>query len=164
MKFCIVYYSQTGSTKRVAHFLKSFLETLGNISVDNIEINTVDEALNFLSEGKNTVLGVKAEIKDTTFDLSEYDYICFGTPVWGFGPAPAMHTYLGKCSGIKDKNVVIFATYEDELGARGCVNTMKHTLRQKGAKKFFNFNIKQSNARDKVTVFNTISTNCKLWW
>jgi NAD(P)H-dependent FMN reductase len=90
------------------------------------------------------------------FDLSGYDLICFGTPVWAFGPTPAMNTYLADCSGLEGKEIILFATYGSGAGKERCLNYMQNILAQKGAKGFKRFSIQQFKVNDKEFVLEKI--------
>ena len=98
----------------------------------------------------------RATLQPLDFDLSGFDLICFGTPVWAFGPAPAMNTYLDKCLGIEGKNIILFTTCGSGTGNERCLNYMQDILAKKGAKTFQRFSIQQSKVKDKGSVLSKI--------
>ena len=110
MKVLIAFYSQTGKTKTIAQILADNLEEKGAqvklVSVEPIENKSYQANID---EAKK---GVTAEIKLTTADVSAYDIICIGTPVWASAPAPAVNGYISQCKGVAGKKVVCFATHE----------------------------------------------------
>jgi NAD(P)H dehydrogenase (quinone) len=154
MKSVIIYYSFSGNTKKVADVLSGYLEEKG--SVETIEIKSLDESDKFLTQAARAFRRKRAQIAAVNFDLCGYDLLCFGTPVWAFGPAPAMNTYLDKCLGIKDKEVVLFTTYGSGTGNERCLNYMQNILTKKGAQKFKRFSIQQFKVNDKELVFSKI--------
>lgn len=154
MKSVIIYYSYSGNTKKVADVLGNYLKQKGG--VDIIELNALDESDKFLGQAKRAFLRKRAQIKPVNIALSGYDLICFGTPVWAFGPTPAMNTYLDKCSGAEGKNVVLFTTYGSGVGNQCCLDYMQNVLVKKGAKSFKQFSIQQGKLRDEQFVLSKI--------
>ncbi|MDP3143343.1 MAG: flavodoxin [Candidatus Omnitrophota bacterium] len=160
MKSIIIYYSYSGNTKKVAEILAEHLKQNGE--VETIELKALDESSNFFKQGNRALKKVRAQIADTKFDLAQYDLICLGTPVWAFGPAPAMNAYLDKCSGLGNKEVVLFCTVGG-TGIDRCLNYMQGILETKGAKKFKRFAFKQSKIKDQEFILNTIKESVRLW-
>lgn len=97
----------------------------------------------------------RARLAEAKFDLASYDLICLGTPVWAFAPAPAMNTYLDKCSGIAGKEVILFCT-TGGTGAERCLDYMYDILCPKGAKGLKRFSITQSQIRNSDAVLAKI--------
>ena len=108
MKSAIVYYSYSGNTRKVALFLRDYLEK--DRTVKLIELNALDEPSSFFGQAQRAFFRQEAKIEHTDFDLSMFDLICFGTPVWAFGPAPAMNTFLKNCFGLENKSAITFTT------------------------------------------------------
>ena len=81
-----------------------------------------------------------------------------GTPVWAFGPAPAMNTYLDRCSGLEGKTVVLFTTYGSGTGNGRCLDYMQNILTGKGVKAFKRFSIQQGKVSDRQHVLSIIKT------
>jgi flavodoxin len=154
MKSTIVYYSYTGNTKKVAQHLKEVLTGKGE--VDTIELAGLDEAKSFLGQCRRAFFKKKAEIAPVNPDLSKYDLVCLGTPVWAFGPAPAMNTYLDKCSGLEGKEAVLFSTYGSGTGNDNCLKFMQAALEKKGAKDFKRLSIQQGKVDDKEFILSQI--------
>jgi flavodoxin len=155
MKTLIVYYSYSGNTKRVAEILGGYLEAKGR--VDTVELKPLDESKNFFVQGKRALQKLRAQLAEVNFDLSGYDLICLGTPVWAFGPAPAMNTYLDKCSGLEGKEVILFCTVGGK-GMERCLNYMQEILSPKGVKNFQRFFITQSQVKDPDAVLSKIKS------
>ena len=95
MNKLIVYFSYTNHTKEIANRIKE------KINCDILEIKTVipysedynkvvDDEQN--SEASNHL----PKIQDINVDLSKYDEIILGTPVWWYRPAPAIRTFLSQ--------------------------------------------------------------------
>jgi flavodoxin len=154
MKSAVIYYSYSGNTKQVVAILIGVLTDKGE--TQEIELISLDESKSFFGQAKRALFHKEAKIQPVNFDLSTYDLICFGTPVWAFGPAPAMNTYLDKCFGLEDKAVILFTTYGSGSGNERCLNYMQDILAGKGAKKFSRFSIQQFKVSDKEFVLSKI--------
>ncbi len=147
MKSIIVYYSFSGNTRRAAEALADVLRKISE--VDMLELKALDESKSFFGQALRALLRTKAKVETVNIDLSEYDFICMGTPVWAFGPAPAMNAYLEKCKGLNGKQAVVFTTYGSGTGNNNCLNYMRGILHKKGIKKCESFSIEGSKTCDK---------------
>jgi NAD(P)H dehydrogenase (quinone) len=154
MKSIIIYYSYSGNTKKVADVLCAYLNQHGEVEV--IELKAADESDRFIAQASRGFRHIRAQLQLTNFDLNKYDLICLGTPVWAFGPAPAINAYLDKCGGIENKEVALFTTYGSGTGNERCLNYMQAILAKKGAKGFKRFSIQQFKAGDSSFVLNSI--------
>src|SRR4030043_227679 len=147
MKSAIVYYSYSGNTRKVAEVLSASLSQQGE--ADIIELKGLDESDKFFGQAMRAFRHKRAEIQPVNFNLSSYDLICFGSPVWAFGPAPAMNTYLDKCLGLAGKPAILFTTYGSGAGNERCLQFMQEILAKKGAGHFSRFSIQQFKVKDK---------------
>ena len=155
MKSIIIYYSFSGNTKKIAAALSQHLQTKGEVEV--IELKALDESDKFLSQASRAFRRKRAKIAPAKYDLSGYDLVCFGTPVWAFGPACAMNTYLDICSGITGKQqIILFTTYGSGTGNERCLNYMQDILAKKGAGSFKRFSLQQLKVDNREFVINTI--------
>jgi flavodoxin len=147
MRSLIVYYSYSGNTKKVAEQLCEHLRQKGQ--VDIIGLKAHDESESFFGQCRRAFTRQRAKIEPVNFDLSGYDLICFGSPVWAFAPAPAMNSYLDQVQNIQDKKVVLFTTFGSGTGNTRCLNYMQRILAEKGAKNFKRFSSQQSKVSDR---------------
>ena len=154
MKSAIIYYSHSGGTRKIANMLCRVLSEAGQ--ADLIELSSLDEPKSFFAQCRRALSHVLAKIEPVTFDLSGYQLICFGTPIWAFGPAPAMNSYLDRCFGIEGKDVILFTTYGSGTGNDRCLNYMQDILTKKGAKSFKRFSIQRFKIRDSRFIFSKI--------
>jgi flavodoxin len=161
MQSIIIYYSYSGNTQKVANILIELLETKGE--AQQTELVGLNESKSFFGQCCRAFLRKKAALSPVNFDLSEFDLICFGTPVWAFGSAPAMNAYLDQCSGLEGKSVILFSTYGSGTGNEHCLNYMQDILAKKGAKKFNRFSIQQFKVNDKEFVLSKIKEIARLW-
>ncbi len=143
MKSIIIYYSYTGNTQKVADILAENL-TERTEFVTTSRLEALDEASSFFLQSRRALFHKRAKIAPVQFDLSDYELICLGTPVWALGPAPAMNAYLDSCFGLKGRTVVLFVTYGSGLGLKRCFNYMQDRLSGQGVGCFRSFSIQQS--------------------
>lgn len=110
----VVYFSYTGNTKMIANKIKE------KLNCDSLEITTVIP----YSEDYETVVNDEQnseaseflpEIQGINIDLSRYNEIILGTPVWWYRPAPAIRTFLTQ-NDLSGKTIKPFATNAGWLG------------------------------------------------
>ena len=154
MKSAVIFYSYSGNTKKVAEILTEELKQKGEAII--IELKALDESNKFFSQCQRAFRRKRAKLEPVSFNLAEYDLICLGTPVWAFGPAPAINTYLDECLGIAGKEVVLFSTYGSGTGSERCLNYMQDALAKKGAKSFKRFSVQQYKINNKEVVLSKV--------
>jgi len=154
MKSAITYFSYSGNTKNVAGVLFAYLSEKGETRM--IELQALDESGGFLGQCMRAFRRVRARLNPAELDLSAYELVCFGTPVWAFGPAPAMNTYLDNCTGVAGKKVILFTTHGSGIGNQRCLHYMQDILVKKGARDFSRFSVPQFRVRDKEFLLSEI--------
>ncbi|MFH1199160.1 MAG: flavodoxin [Candidatus Omnitrophota bacterium] len=154
MKSVVIYYSFSGNTRLVAVSLREFLSLRGE--VDFLDLKVKDESSSFLGQAARAFRHIKADLQPVNFNLQQYDLICFGSPVWAFGPAPAINAYLDKCYGLENKKVVLFTTYGSGTGNKRCLDYMQGIVRQKGAGIINRFSIQQFKIKEKDFILSEI--------
>jgi NAD(P)H-dependent FMN reductase len=125
----------------VAHSLGKYLRA-GN-EVTTIQLETLDESPAFFRQAMRAFFHQKAKIKDVPYDLSPFDLIVLGTPLWAREPPPAINTYLDAVSGVQGKKVVLLLTYGSGLGKEHCFARLEGIIRAKGARQVECFAIQQ---------------------
>lgn len=113
-KKLIVYYSYTGNTRKIAESIKQKLKC------DILEIKPVvpystDYQTVVDQEQNNSSAKKTPEIQDINVDLSKYDEIILGTPVWWYTIVPVIRTFL-KENDMSEKTIKPFATNAGWLG------------------------------------------------
>ena len=114
MNKIVVYFSYTNNTRTIANKIKNklncdILEIKTKIPYSDDYQTVVDDEQN--SEESNHL----PEIEDINIDLSKYDEIILGTPVWWYRPVPAIRTFLTQ-NDLKGKTIKPFATNAGWLG------------------------------------------------
>lgn len=114
MNKLIVYFSYTNNTKTIANKIKDKLDC------DILEIKTVipyskDYQTVVDDEQNGEASNHLPAIQDINIDLSKYDEIILGTPVWWYRPVPAIRTFLTQ-NDLSGKVIKPFATNAGWLG------------------------------------------------
>lgn len=146
MKSLIAYYSYSGNTKKVAEILKDTLSKKGEVKL--LQLKPIDEQTSFFAQAQAAFFRKRARLLDINFDLTDYELICIGTPVWAFAPTPAINTFLDKIKNLDKKSAICFTTYASGAGVKRCVSIIKNTLKEKGASRISDFNIQQFKVDD----------------
>ena len=116
MKILIVYYSRTGTTKRMGEEIASMLEAETDEIIDHK--NRKGKIAHF----KATVDARREKLTDITVQKSPYDYdaIIIGTPIWAGKMTPAVRTFLTKYQFSDKKRARVLSTLNC-LNCRGYV-------------------------------------------
>lgn len=115
MNKLVVYFTYTGNTKSIAELIKEklncdILEIKPKIEYSSDYQTVVDDHENNLQIRKTP------EIEDINIDLTNYDEIILGTPVWWYTIAPPIRTFLTKYD-LSGKVIYPFATNAGWLGS-----------------------------------------------
>jgi DNA-binding transcriptional ArsR family regulator len=113
IRACVIFFSYSGITRRVA-------EGIRNASgCDLIEVRTKKPYTPF-SVYTTGILhsrkGVCDPIEPAEIDVSGYDFLIIGTPVWVGKPTPAINAAVRALRGCEGKMAVIFITYLNQPG------------------------------------------------
>jgi len=125
MSVLVVYFSFEGNTKLIA-------EKIGEtLNADIVELKTSKryptEGLGkYFWGGKSVVFGDKPTLTNKSIDLSPYDTIIIGTPVWAGSFAPPIRSFVNDYN-IRNKRIAIFASHGGG-GAVKCFAKLKEAL------------------------------------
>lgn len=147
MPICIIYHSETGNTKTVA---KAVAAATG---ADLIEVKSVVHysPMAMYTTGINKARkGEPDEIEQSEIDVSAYDLIVVGTPVWAFHPTPAINAAVSALSGCEGKRAIIFET--DAGIPKNTLEVLSKQLTEKGLSIAGTFGIsgKEINNKEKT--------------
>lgn len=126
MKVLVVYYSRTGTTKKVAQAIS---DKLGGDIEEIIDKKDRKGLKGYLIAGKDAATKKLTEINKSEKDLSLYDIVAVGTPVWAFTMTPAIRTYLTQ-NKERLKNVAFFCT-QGSLGSKRTFKDMEKIVGRK---------------------------------
>jgi flavodoxin len=113
MNICIIYHSETGNTRHVAQHLASVFDAK---LVEVSETATHSRLTRFLVWCKMARGEELTKIEPEMIDVSGYDLLVFGSPVWAFKPTPAIHSAINALAGCDGKRVVAFSTHGGKPG------------------------------------------------
>lgn len=95
MKSLIVYYSHSGTTRRLAELIAK--ETGGDLLELVPETAYPQDYNSVVAQAKRELQsGHRPALKTALPDLSAYDMVFVGTPNWWSSPAPPVLTFLGQ--------------------------------------------------------------------
>jgi flavodoxin/NAD-dependent dihydropyrimidine dehydrogenase PreA subunit len=105
-KGIVVYYSQTGNTKKIAEAITAGMKK----TIEECEIRPLKEV--------------------TAEDLSKYDLISLGYPTWSSKEPPNVRAFIEQTISLEGKHIFVFSTH----GARpaGLISSIVPLLREKG--------------------------------
>ena len=110
MKTLIVYYSLQGNTEYAAERIAE------NIGADSMRLISKkaykDKGFSkFLSGGRSAMKEETPELENCDADLSGYDRVVFGFPVWASNIAPPLRTFIANHQAeLQTKELAAFAT------------------------------------------------------
>jgi len=113
LRACVIFYSYSGITRRVA-------EGIRNASgCDLIEVRTKTPYSSFTAYTTGVIRSRKMacdQIEPAEIDVSAYDFLIIGTPVWAWKPSPAINGAVQALKGCEGKMAVVFTTCSNQPG------------------------------------------------
>lgn len=157
MKVLITYYSYSGITaKAVDVFSEVLKKKAAEVKIQRLKPKK--EITSFAGQCLAARFGKRCELEDgAVFDVSAYDTIILGLPVWAFAPAPAINTYLDKMTGANAKKFITLLTSGSGAGVGNCFRKINKILRSKGAGDIKEINIPNAKMEDKELIASYIS-------
>lgn len=109
---CVVYFSATGKTKKVAEIIAKELkadlyEIMPFTPYTNLDLNWMDKSSRSSQEMNNKEY--RPQIRKDDFDFSCYDEILLGFPIWWYVAPTIINTFLESYSFSCEK-MILFAT------------------------------------------------------
>lgn len=143
MKSLIVYHSETGNTKRVAEYIHEKTDS----DIIALKPKKAYSKLGMYTSGmKRALMEQEDEIDITDIDLSAYDTIIVGTPVWAGHPTPVVNAGLDIIKDGTGKNAVVFATYRGSEGET--LNILQKKLEDSGLNVLGAFGFSEKETKD----------------
>jgi flavodoxin len=107
MSVCIVYHSETGNTKKVAEYVA---KATGAVLIPVRDTANYSKIGRYLSGARKARAGEKAVVEPSGIDVSGYDLVMVGSPVWAWRPTPGANGAIAALSGCEGKKGMVFAT------------------------------------------------------
>ncbi|MBU7017822.1 MAG: NAD(P)H-dependent oxidoreductase [Theionarchaea archaeon] len=109
MKALVIYYSRTGNTETVAEALAAALQCDKEAIIDTKKRSG---PLGYVSSGRDAKQESLTVIEDIKRDVSEYDLVIIGTPVWAGRVSTPVRTFIHQHKNLK--RVAFFTTQGSE--------------------------------------------------
>jgi flavorubredoxin len=147
MAAVIVYHSETGQTRMVA---EQVAKRTGSVLIpvhDQAHYNAITR---YLVGARLAQKNEKARIDPSVIDVSSYEGVVVGSPVWAWHPTPAANAAIDALKGCEGKPGIVFATSGGMPG--DTVEMMKTALAGKGAdvRAMFHFSRKEIVDQKKI--------------
>lgn len=113
-KALVVYYTRTGTTKKVAEEIAKHLKADIEEIIDTKNRKGV---IGYLKSGRDAMRKRLTTIHSAKMDAASYDVVAIGTPIWGWALTPAVRTYINE-NKLRFKKVAFFCTMGGSGGAR----------------------------------------------
>ena len=112
MKLLVAYFSASGITKNVAQNLAQAINS--NIYEIQPKVPYTDADLNWMDKKSRSTIEMadktfRPEMIDDKFDISEYEIIYLGFPIWWYVAPTIINTFLEK-HDFSNKKIILFAT------------------------------------------------------
>jgi len=143
MRLCIVFHSETGHTKAVADYVA---KVLGADLIRVKDCARYNAVTRYLIGASCAHRGDKATIEPDTIDVTPYDLIVIGSPVWAWHPTPAINAAIAILKGCEKKFSIIYATSGGMPGET--LNFMKQALEGRGVTVLSTFHFNRKEVRD----------------
>ncbi|MDD1718519.1 MAG: ArsR family transcriptional regulator [Methanoregulaceae archaeon] len=127
MKICIVLHSYSGITRGVAEKIRT---ACGGDLVEVKSRKEYSKISAYTIGCMRARRGEKDPIDPDVIDVTPYDLVVIGTPVWAFRATPAMNGAMAALKGCEGKSAVIFATCGGSPGET--LPFMRQALGEKG--------------------------------
>jgi flavorubredoxin len=129
MSVCIVYHSETGNTKKVAEYVA---KATGATLIPVRDLADYNKITMYLFGIPRARAGDKAAIEPPMIDVSAFDLVVVGSPVWAWKPTPAANAAIAALTGCEGKKGIVFITSGG--GPRDALEVMKKALAGRGLK------------------------------
>lgn len=131
MKVLIAYYSKSGNTEKAAKVINDILTGKG-AQVTTQKIRPLKEE-GIIAGSLKAISRYEVPIMNQDLDVSGYDLIIMGTPMWAASPAPAVNSYITDIIGLKGKDAALFVTSGTNYG-RFAAGSMARRIQRKGGR------------------------------
>jgi flavodoxin len=107
MSVCIVYHSETGNTKKVAEHVA---KATGAVLIPVKDLANYSRIGRYLVGARKARAGERSAIEPPAIDVSAYNLVVVGSPVWAWRPTPAANAAIAALSGCEGKKAMVFCT------------------------------------------------------
>jgi flavodoxin len=113
MATCIIFHSYSGITRAIAEKVQKacggdLIEVKSRKSYNKLSVYAIG--------GRRAMSGESDPIEPETIDVSAYELLVIGTPVWAWRATPAINAAISALKNCEGKKAVIFATCGSSAG------------------------------------------------
>lgn len=113
MKVLVVYYSRTGTTKKVGENISFWLKAKREEIIDE---KNRKGPIGYIKGGRDATKKELTQISKQEWNPRDFNMIIIGTPIWAWTVSPAVRTYIEQYKDVlKEKELGFFCT----MGANG---------------------------------------------
>ncbi len=152
MKVCIIYHSESGNTRHVAQHLAAACDARLVEVTDTAGYNRLTRFVTRCKMARGEEL---TTIEPASIDVSGYDQLIFGSPVWAFKPTPAIHAAIQAVKGCEGMRATVFYTHGGQPGQTPEV--LQRWIGERGMKCVGNAGIHQSEIENEKRTKELIS-------
>jgi multimeric flavodoxin WrbA len=113
MRLCIIYHSETGNTRHVAQHIASACDGRLVEVYDRAQYSALTR---FFVRCKRAHGEEMNPVEPASIDVTGYDVVAFGSPVWAYRPTPVIHAAIDGLAGCEGKTAVAFFTHGGKPG------------------------------------------------
>lgn len=143
MSRCIIYHSHSGTTRRIAKKLKV---ACGGDLIEVMPRKKYNPLTLYVLGGYRAMKDLQDPIEQKRIDVTGYDMIVLGSPVWAGKPTPAINAAIDALHGYEGKTAIIFATCKSQPGQT--VGIIKQRLETMGIRVIGVFVFTQKDLKD----------------
>lgn len=141
----VVVFSRSGNTGILAnHIANKTNANIYEITANNYELG-VPGLISALKDARSNV----AEITPTRIDLSSYDTVYLGSPIWLYSPAPPIWQFA-KDNDFTNKHVVLFNTFNSKFDQH-FIDEFEALVRSNGAVSFSHQYVKRGRMGSQIS-------------
>ena len=137
-KIIVVYYTRTGTTKKVAEAIAENLKCEIEEIFDTASRKGI---FGWLRSGRDAMRERLTVIQDIKHNPASYDLVIMGTPVWGANLVPAIRTYINQYKQ-NLKNIAFFCTADGDG-----IKTLEKLEKVVERKPVFSFGVRSSEVK-----------------
>jgi flavodoxin len=127
MNICYIYHSETGNTRGI---VDRCLAATGGDRIEVHDLQHYNRISKYLVGGRRAAKGVLDPIEPAAINVSNYDLMVIGSPVWGGRPTPAINAVIQALRGCEGKKSVLFVTCAGSPGE--CLPLVRKALEGRG--------------------------------
>lgn len=141
----VVVFSRSGNTGILAnHIANKTNANIYEITANNYELG-VPGLISALKDARSNV----AEITPKRIDLSSYDTVYLGSPIWLYSPAPPIWQFA-KDNDFTNKHVVLFNTFNSKF-EQHFIDEFEALVRSNGAVSFSHQYVKRGRMGSQIS-------------